>query len=100
MVSLLRVGEAIPSRCDIIVLLLSEQLECSRTRVDKQTDREELGIFFRPSYVQAIDAERGGGIMIKGREDRTKPITLRPDSLSDRFITPQDTCAGLGYTRR
>jgi hypothetical protein len=44
--------------------------------------------------------EGGGGIMIKGREDRTEPTTLRPDSLSDRFITPQDTCARSGYTRR
>ena len=40
--------------------------------MDTQTGREELGIFFRPLYVQAIDAERGEDIMIKGREDPTE----------------------------
>ena len=41
------------------------------TRVDTQTGREELRIFSRPLYVQAIDAERGD-IMLIRREDPTE----------------------------
>ncbi len=69
------------------------------TRVDTQTGRKELRIFLRPLYVQAIDAERGDIMIIRG-EDRTEPFARNLFCAPILWMTasffPQETCARLG----